>query len=131
MIKLIFCVRKGVDISTEEFRTIWNTDYRNKLLEFAKIAKVKSLDFNLTLLIEANTNFMLERGTAPPYDGFIEFYWNNANELQVTMQDKSVQASLAQLRALSDSFIDISHSRMFFVECNPSIKINSKTNECQ
>ena len=121
MIKLIFCVHKADNISLDEFRRIWIEKYKQKFIAFATSAKVKKLEFNLTLLIEANTNFMIERGTAYPYDAAIELYWDNANNLTKIIEEKEVQTKLAELRAVSDSFLDITKSRLFFVECEEAI----------
>ena len=117
MIRFINCIRKSDNISMNDFRTYWHDqkfmDLIEKIVEFTKANRFEK---NLTLQVEANTWAMEERGTGQPYDGVIEYWWDNAKEIVDLHDTPEAKALMEEMRSYQRQFIDFKRSSAFFTE---------------
>jgi len=116
MIRLIRCISKRDDISVEEFRNSWNSEeYIELLSTSAKALQVAKYSHQLTLQIEINKELMEYHNSEEPFDGIIEFWWENAPLIEIV---RSPEASDMQkkINSFEDKFIDRTASRFFFTE---------------
>lgn len=117
MIRYINCIRKKADISAEEFREYWSgTEYRELLDKVAAHYRATRYSRNLTLRVEMGDRLISDRGLDEPYDGTIEFFWENANQLASLYDSDQAQALAAQINKFQSEFIDLSRSTAFFTE---------------
>jgi hypothetical protein len=117
MIRFINCVRKKEDISHQEFRTYWDDPKFRALIE-KLISQVKSKRFEkkLTLQVEMNLRVMEERGSRAPYDGTIEWWWDNAAELSSILENEETKTLFQEMKLFQSEFIDLKRSSAFFTE---------------
>jgi hypothetical protein len=117
MIRFINCVRKKEDISHQEFRTYCN-DPKFRALFDKLISQVKPKRFErkLTLQVEMNLRIMEERGGTEPFDGIIEWWWDNASELSSTLEKPETKAALEEMKLFQNQFMDFERSSAFFTE---------------
>jgi hypothetical protein len=117
MIRYINCIRKKADISPEEFREYWcGAEYRELLDKIASYYQAARYSRNLTLRVEMGDKLISDRGLDEPYDGTIEFYWENANQLSKLYDSAEAKAMAEQINKYQSEFIDLSRSTAFFTE---------------
>jgi hypothetical protein len=117
MIRYINCFRKKSDISPEEFREYWCGPEYNELIDkLAAFYKVARYSKNLALKVEMGDRLVNDRGMSEPYDGVIEFYWNNAHQLSALYESPQASALAEQVGKYQSDFIDLSRSTAFFTE---------------
>jgi hypothetical protein len=117
MIRYINCIRKRKDISPEEFREYWTgAEYKELLDKLAGYYRAARYSRNLTLKVAMGDRLISDRGLGDPYDGTIEFYWDNANHLSTLYDSAEAQALADQINKYQSEFIDLSRSTAFFTE---------------
>jgi hypothetical protein len=67
-------------------------------------------------MVERNFTVMVRRGTEMPYDGVIEMWWDNAAELEKTMETNDAQNRAEDFFNQSNEYTDLKRSRIFFTE---------------
>ncbi len=70
----------------------------------------------LTLQVEANLVLKQDRGMADPFDGMVEYYWDNAASLMEIYTTEEAQAALKEMTEYQKKFVDFAHSAGFFTE---------------
>ena len=120
MIRFINCFRRRAGMSPEEFRRYWNDPQFSALVErIVKTTGAKRVARNLSLqLPEINERLMKERGQDEPFDGVLEYYWDNARDLMNALNSPEGEKLLAEMRQLQEAFVDFPKSRAFFTEAN-------------
>jgi hypothetical protein len=113
MIKLVFCLRKRADLSVIEFRKRWQ-DHQIFTRALAKAMRAIRITHSLTLVIEENEEMQLTRGTAEPFDGLIEVWWEDSSAINASLQDKQIHEMLMRTRADQNNLMDRSRSMVFF-----------------
>jgi hypothetical protein len=117
VIRFINCVRKRGDISHQEFRTYWNDPKFKALIEkLISQVKPKRFEKKLTLQVEMNLRIMEERGSSEPYDGTIEWWWDNAAELASILEKEETKTLFQEMKLFQSEFIDLKSSSAFFTE---------------
>lgn len=117
MIRYINCIRKKADISAEEFREYWcGAEYKELLDKVADYYQALRYSRNLTLKVEMGDRLISERGLDEPYDGTIEFYWDNAHQLSHLYDSEQARTLAEQINKYQGEFIDLSRSTAFFTE---------------
>ena len=117
MIRYINCFRKKPDVSAEEFREYWNgAEYNELIAKIAAFYQAVHYAKNLTLKVEMGQKLLSDRGLSEPYDGIIEYYWDNAHQLSTLYESPEAQALGAQMEKYQNDFIDLSRSTAFFTE---------------
>ena len=101
MVKIVFIAHKRSDMDQEEFRRYWRETHAPIA---AKIPGVRKYIQNY-----ANIGF---DGTPPPFDGFVEFWFDDEASLERSIESPEGEAALADLR----NFLDIERLQSFSVE---------------
>jgi len=120
MIRFINCFRRRGDISVEEFRRYWNDPQFSALIDrMAKTTGAARSARNLSLqLPDINERLMKERGQEEPFDGVLEYWWENARDLLAIIGSPEGEKLLAEMRTFQERFVDFPRSRAFFTEAN-------------
>ena len=117
MIRYINCFRKKSDVSAEEFREYWNGAEYNELIErIAAFYQTVRYAKNLTLRVEMGQKLISNRGMGEPYDGIIEYYWDNAHQLSALYETPEARTLGEQVNKYQSGFIDLTRSTAFFTE---------------
>jgi len=114
MVKLVYCVRKRDDLSTEEFSRYW-LDEHGPLVRsvrdrfpMARYVQSHTVQGPATDLVRAS------RGGAEPFDGITEV-WVRRDDLEHGFGESAGEAD-ALLREDEARFIDLERSVVFFTE---------------
>ena len=117
MVRFINCIKKRDNISIEEFLNYWHSQEFEELLQRAvDITKPKRLARNLTLDIDANLMMKEERGNREPFDGIIEFLWDDGSELLDLYATDAAKRVREEMLDYQNQFIDLAGSSAFFTE---------------
>jgi hypothetical protein len=117
MIRLIGCIKCRDDVSIEEFRHYWYSPVFDELQErVARVLGAKRFQHSLTLDVEANDLIMEERGLAEPFDGLIEYWWEQARDVLRLAESPEGRSALQDMREYQAQFVDFAHSHAFFTE---------------
>ncbi|MEN8803808.1 MAG: EthD domain-containing protein [Thiogranum sp.] len=117
MIRYINCFRKKSGVSAEEFRECWNSTEYNELIErIAAFYQAVRYAKNLTLRVEMGQKLISDRGMSEPYDGIIEYYWDNAHQLSTLYETPEARILGEKIGKYQNEFIDLSRSTAFFTE---------------
>ena len=122
MIRFINAVRIRPGISTEQFRQFWNSPEIDALArEVATYTGAAGYSKSLTLIVAANDLLRLRRAYGKPFDGVLEYWWNDAMALQRALGSKQCIAFMDAMVELQRPFVDLESSCAFFTEssCNP------------
>jgi len=120
MIRFINCFRRRADVSPEEFRRYWNDPKFGALVDrIVKVTGAKHSARNLSLqLPEINEQLARERGQEEPFDGVLEYWWDNARDLMGSVASPEGEQALAEMQRFQEPFVDFARSRAFFTEAN-------------
>lgn len=124
MIRFINAVRLRREISTEQFRQFWNGPEIDALIrEIATYAGAAGYSKSLTLIVAANDVLRLRRAYGQPFDGVLEYWWNDAVALQRALNSKQCIAFMDAMVELQRPYVDLERSCAFFTEssCNPLV----------
>lgn len=117
MIRYINCFRKLPDISIEDFRDYWQgAEFDDLVKKVAALTGARRHEKNLTLQVGMGQLLISDRGLASPYDGILEYYWDNANHLARVYETGEAAALLQQVQRYQSQFIDLANSTAFFTE---------------
>ena len=117
MVRFIHCIKKREDISQAEFRDYWNSEGFDELIgRTVSVTGAVRNSKSLTLQVEANLILRNARGTAEPFDGIIEYFWDNAAALMDIYATEEVQAILQEMTEYQARFVDAARSTGFFTE---------------
>ena len=117
MVRLINCARRRADVSAEEFRKYWQEKNFDTLLR--KLIKISSLERyakNLTLRVEATSKIFQERQGEEPYDGILEYWWPEGDDLIAVYESFEGQSLYKEITEYQKQFIDHTRSSIFFTE---------------
>jgi hypothetical protein len=113
MIKLVYCIRKRVDITPETFYRYWRNEHAPKVTAVASaIGAVKYVQSH-TCAPELNQLLLTSRGLAPAYDGITEVWWETEDALKAAMATADGQRAMQRLIDDESTFIDFNRSRVF------------------
>jgi uncharacterized protein (TIGR02118 family) len=119
MVKLIYCLRKRSDLSSEAFHSYWHEQHGPLVKSFAEAIRARKYVQSHTLVTELNALFVQSRGLAPAYDGVTEVWWDSLEALKEGMATPEGQAAHRALLEDEKTFIDFSASRVFMSEERP------------
>jgi uncharacterized protein (TIGR02118 family) len=116
MIKLVYCVRRRPNLSREDFRKYWLEKHGPLVRSQAGTLRAKRYVQSHLLDTPFNTIARKTRGTAEPYDGITEVWWDSTRELVLAgMTSKGWEAN--RLLAEDEArFCDLPHCSVFFTE---------------
>jgi uncharacterized protein (TIGR02118 family) len=112
MIKLVYCMRKRADISSEAFYKYWSEQHAPLVRSLAEATQAKKYVQSHTIEPEFNDALVRLRSVAEPYDGVAEVWFESIESFH------SPDAREARKRLIEDEaeFIDFSRSSMFITE---------------
>jgi|SRR5687767_4667349 uncharacterized protein (TIGR02118 family) len=115
MVKLVFCLRRLPHLSREEFQRYWKTVHGPLVASHAACLNIRR--YVQTHAGDAASSEALRRtrGTAEPYDGFAELWWDDADALAAATATPEGQAAGAALFEDERRFID--HARSSIALC--------------
>jgi uncharacterized protein (TIGR02118 family) len=113
MIKLIYCITRRDDISSEAFYRYWLEEHGPLVESVADAIGACRYVQSHTTLPEVNALFQQGRGLESPYDGITEVWWRDQAAFE---RGSATPEGIAAGRALAADearFIDFSRSRVF------------------
>ena len=117
MIRYLNCFRKKAGLSDDEFRHYWNSAEYHKLVErVAELYEVEHYAKNLALKVQATYELIEARGIGEPYDAVLEYWWNDARDLQEKYASPEARSLFEDMKNYQAQFIDMSRSTAFFTE---------------
>ncbi len=117
MIRYLNCMKRRQDVSLDQFRKYWNDPrFTDLLARMQAMFGAKRATRNLTLSVEANVVVREMRGTREPYDGVLEYWWDEARALLDIVDTPEAQKLIDEMRAYQSQFVDFSASTAFFTE---------------
>jgi len=100
-----------------EFRNFWNSDQFDNLRErIVTISGGIKSSKSLTLRIEANAILKKDTGSAEPFDGIVEYFWDNAASLMDIYATEEAKALMKEIVEYLGQFVDLGNSPGFFTE---------------
>jgi uncharacterized protein (TIGR02118 family) len=112
VVKLVFCCRRRPELDREEFQRYWLERHGPLVRRLrAAIPSMRRYVQSHTLDTPANDAIRASRGSAEPYDGITEVWFDDLAALGAT----SEEAAAAARRLLEDEacFIDLPRSSVF------------------
>ncbi len=116
MVKLVYCLRKRADISSEELYRYWLNDHGPLVRKFAEAIKAKKYVQSHTVAPDMNQMFRAGRGLAEPYDGITEVWWEDLESLKAGMESEVGREAHEALMEDEAKFVDFSQTRVFMIE---------------
>jgi uncharacterized protein (TIGR02118 family) len=116
MIKLVYCLRKRADISSEELYRYWLNDHGPLVRKFAAAIQATKYVQSHTIAPEMNQVFQESRGLAEPYDGITEVWWEDLASLKAGMESEAGLEAHQALMEDEAKFVDFSQTRVFMTE---------------
>ena len=124
MLKLVHCVRKKNDLSTERFREIWK-DYGERLEEDLGPFGATRISVSTTLEVELNRQLQESRGSLPPFDGIAEIWFQSGAHVQQLLEREELRQRIAELQRWQAGFVDVATSAFFFTFEDADIQLDS------
>ncbi len=114
MIRLMRCIQKRDDLSTEAFRQYWHSaEYHQLLSECVELSGGIRVERQLTLQVGLNDEIQMFRGTGAPFDAVVELFWDDATTLQQHLDNSGAVNKILALANYEEQFIDAAQSRFF------------------
>ena len=123
MVKLVYCLRKRADISSEELYRYWLNDHGSLVRRFAEAIKAKKYVQSHTVAPDMNQTFREGRGLAEPYDGITEVWWEDLESLKAGMESEAGREAHQALMEDEAKFVDFSQTRVFMTEEHPIFEL--------
>ena len=98
MIKLVYCIRKRDDVSSEEFYRYWLEDHGPLVKSVANDIGACRYVQSHTTLPEVNAEFEAGRGLKPAYDGITEVWWASQADMEQGSATPAGKAAAARRR---------------------------------
>ncbi len=120
MIKLVYCIRKRAELSSEAFRKYWLETHGPLVRELAATLRATKYVQSHTIEPAVNDAIAKTRGMSRPYDGITELWWNSSEAFQSIFADTPALQMMHQ-RLIEDEarFIDLTASCAFVTEEHP------------
>ena len=117
MVKLVYCIVRRADLSTEEFHRTWLVDHAPLVKSSAEALHAVRYVQNHTAHADLNALLQSSRGgMQPAYDGITEIWWNSRADLENALSSEAGRAASARLEQDEVCFIDFARSRIFITE---------------
>ncbi len=113
MIKFVQCVRRRPGLSKEEFQEHWAA-YSRQVKAIAAASNATRSMLSRSLQVERNIEIIQDRGTKAPYDGMVEIWWQNGNEIAAYIDSGTGDDDIDALRRMQEAFMDLPNCTFFF-----------------
>jgi uncharacterized protein (TIGR02118 family) len=108
VIKLVYCIRKRAELSSQDFYRYWRMDHAPLVTRLAKAIGARKYIQSHPVEAELNALLLASRGLAGPYDGLTEVWWDDADSLRAALASKEGRQAFAALLEDEARFIDFS-----------------------
>ncbi len=117
MIRYINCLRKVPELSSENFREYWQgAEFEELIQKIVELTGAVRYSKSLTLQVSMGDDLVSDRGLAQPYDGILEYYWENAHHLPEVYATEAAKKLSEQFAGFQSQFIGLANSTAFFTE---------------
>jgi uncharacterized protein (TIGR02118 family) len=114
MIKLVFCAKRHRNMSRAEFQDYWLNHHGPLFKKFADTYRAVRYVQSHTIDSPLNENIMKSRGTAEPYDGVGEIWWQSEEDFLAAIRSPEGQKLRVMFVEDEAKFIDLKASSVFF-----------------
>lgn len=113
MLKWVQCVRRRPEVTVVEFRRKWQ-EYGEAIVSLGAELGAVRVEVSAALVVDANAEWQLRRGSAAPFDGLAEIHFSgSAPEFFAAIVQPGPEELAARLLRLQEDFVDVSHSCFF------------------
>ena len=77
MLKWVQCIRRRPELSVVEFRQLW-LEYGEEIVALGAELGAVRVEVSASLAVEVNVEWQLQRGSAAPFDGIAELWFDSA-----------------------------------------------------
>lgn len=117
MIRFINCIRKQSHISSEQFREYWNDPKFDAIIDrVVEYTGATGRAKNMTLMVAANDLIQERRAYGQPFDGVLEYWWNDASQLHSVLNSEQCDVLMQSMLDFQRQFVDLEKSCAFFTE---------------
>ncbi|MBD2102568.1 EthD domain-containing protein [Leptolyngbya sp. FACHB-261] len=118
MVKLVYCIRKRSDLTSEEFYHYWQHKHGALIRSLAQKIRAQKYIQSHTLDTPINQVLVQSRGLdpTPPYDGVTEIWWESMEEFLAGVNSPEGMEAAQQYIADEANFVDFSQSRALLAE---------------
>jgi uncharacterized protein (TIGR02118 family) len=116
MVKLVYIVRRRLDVSPEEFRKYWLEHHAPLVRSFAQAARARRYIQSHTIDVPLNSVLAESRGMGSPYDGITEIWWDSLEDVSVLLNSAEGQRINQTLIEDETRFVDLRRSFIFLTE---------------
>jgi uncharacterized protein (TIGR02118 family) len=116
MLKLVFVIRRREELAPEEFHRYWLEEHgplAGRLLESLGARRYVQAH---TVQPELNVALARTRGTAEPFDGLAEIWWDSLEAFLAASTSEEGLRAAAKLMEDEARFIDFGRSSLFVTE---------------
>ena len=121
MIRLVYVLRRLPNLSRQEFQTYWRDTHGPLVARHSTVMRVRRYVQTHTLDDPINDLLQAPRGTAEPYDGVAELWWNHENEVVEGVGSPEGQKAAEEALEDEKKFIDFSRSSIYWATEVPQI----------
>ena len=121
MIRLVYVLRRLPNLSRQEFQTYWRDTHGPLVAKHSTTMRVRRYVQTHTLDDPINDLLQAPRGTAEPYDGVAELWWNHENEVVEGVGSPEGQKAAEEALEDEKKFIDFSRSSIYWATEVPQI----------
>ena len=117
MVKLMFCLRRLLALSTEEFQEYWLNTHAPLVRTVAPVLRIRRY-VQCHSFVEARLapGIVARGGSVTPYDGVAELWWDSLDDMRAASGTPAGQAAGLALLEDERKFIDLARSPLFFGE---------------
>ena len=113
MLKWVQCVRRRPELTVVEFRRKW-LEYSEEIVSLGAELGAVRVEVSAALVVDANAEWQLRRGSAAPFDGLAEIHFSgSAPEFFAVLDQPGPMEHAERLLRLQEDFVDIPHSCFF------------------
>ncbi len=113
MLKWVQCVRRRPELTVVEFRRKW-LEYSEEIVSLGAELCAVRVEVSAALVVDANAEWQLRRGSAAPFDGLAEIHFSgSAPEFFAVLDQPGPMEHAERLLRLQEDFVDIPHSCFF------------------
>jgi uncharacterized protein (TIGR02118 family) len=116
MIKLVYCVRRREDVPEDEFHRYWLDEHGPLVRSVADAIGAVRYVQSHTVSPKLNALLRQSRGSAEPYDGITEVWWESPEAIQAGLVAPGSLEAQQRLMEDESKFIDFAHSCAFMTE---------------
>ena len=121
MLKLVFPLRRLPTLSREEFQRYWYETHGPLVRRHARALRLRRYVQLHTLDDPINAALQASRGSAEPYDGVAELWWESRTDLEKALATPEAQQASRELLEDERRFIDLGRSALWLGTERPII----------